>query len=221
MAKIEFKDPINAAIEHVAIPQEGRGYLGLSQIGHDCARYLWYTYFGAPRDPVYPRTLRIWERGDWEEARIITDLKNIGCEVYDEQREISLLGGKLRGHIDGIVKGIPGAPETEHLLEIKTMADSYWKQYQKKGIKVVNLQYWIQAQLYATYLKLKRILFVAVNKNTEERCFERIHTEPHISDKYYNRVLEVIEAKEAPDRIGGSDWYQCKMCSFRGVCHNA
>jgi hypothetical protein len=220
MAKITFKDPINAAIEHKPIPQEGRGYIGLSQVGHDCDRYLYYVHRNAARDPVYPRTIRIWERGDWEEARIIEDLENIGCNVRDEQKEISLLGGTIRGHIDGIVNNVPSATETDHLLEIKTMNDASWKQFQKKGIKEVNFQYWIQAQVYAHYLKLKRILFVAVNKNTEERCFERIHVKAGIADKYYDRVCSIIALETPPKRIGGPDWYQCKMCSFKNTCHD-
>lgn len=224
MASIhEFtKDKINAAIEAV-VPDddEHRGYLGMSQLGHECDRKIWYIHKKAPRDGVFPRTKRIWEHGHWEEQRVIDDLRRIGCKVYDEQKEIVALDGMVRGHIDGIVEFPPslGVSEKPHLLEVKTFADTYYKNYAKKGVKSSNFEYFVQAQMYAGHLKLPRILFAGVNKNTEERCFERIHTETKYADKFIIRAAEIIIKEEAPDRIGGVEWYQCKLCSFKGVCH--
>jgi len=219
MAKIIYKDLINAHIEALNTSSDHRGYLGISQLGHECDRYLYYVLHDAYRNPIPPRVARLWERGDWEEHRIVRDLKKIGCTVTDQQKEISIFGGVIKGHIDGIASGVPGAEKTKHLLEIKTMADAYWKVYCKKGIKKSNPAYWVQGQLYAGYLDLTRILFVAVNKNTEERHFERIVFEPTVVSNYEARALSVIGATDPPNRIGGVDWWTCKICSMNGICH--
>jgi hypothetical protein len=222
MAKIKLQDPINAAIEATPIPQEGRGYLGLSQLGHECDRHLYYVLHNAPRDPVYPRTIRIWERGDWEEARVIKDLESIGCTLLDTQTTVFLntksFGDKVKGHSDGIVVGGP-LGDTKHLLEIKTAADTSWKKFQSQGIKRANIQYWKQAQLYANLLKLDKILFCVVNKNDESRYFEIFDTEPGVVVNAEIKAAEIIIAEEPPKRIGGIDFWTCKMCSFKSHCH--
>lgn len=212
------KDKINALIESRLTVQDSRGYLGVSQIGHECPRHIWYAAHNADREPVAPRTLRIWERGTWEEDRIIKDLKSIGCNVFSTQAEVSLLDGRLKGHCDGVVEGLPISSKL-HLLEIKTMNDASWKQYEKKGIYDVNMQYAVQCNVYAQALKLSRVLFVAVNKNTEERCFERWHTDHACANKYIIRTAEILTMFKPPDRIGGPDWYMCRFCTYRGICH--
>lgn len=221
MAKIFYKDLINARIEAAPIPQESRGYLGLSQVGHECARSVYYALHNAPRKPVHPRTIRIWAQGDWQEGQIIADLERIGCKVWGQQEEISLLGGMVQGHIDGRIIGVPGAKKTEHLLELKSMADTYFKKYAKEGIKKSHEPYWVQAQLYAKYLGLDWILFAVVNKNTEERRFERIPAEPEKVEVYVDRMHEIIAVEEPPDKVGGPDWWLCKFfCSYTEHCHD-
>jgi hypothetical protein len=217
MTKIQIKDPINFAIESQLIPQEGRGYLGVSQLGHQCPRYIWYAYKNAPKEAVTPRVARIWERGDWEEARLIRDLKSIGVLVLDQQREVTL--GYAQGHIDGLIEYIPKVSTKPHLFEAKTMAETYWKKCVKEGVEKSNLGYYVQSNIYAYLLKVPRILFVTVNKNNEERSFERLHTDTKVAKNYIIRGAEIIAQELPPNRIGGPEWYLCKMCAYKGICH--
>jgi hypothetical protein len=215
MAKLDSitRDWINNAIEAQVQPAQSRGYLGISQLGNDCDRYKYNVLHNTKSNDVFtPRTLRIFERGHWEEARVIRDLESIGIAVTDTQLEIIVLGGIIKGHIDGIahVKGEP------HLLEIKTMADAFWKQYYKQGIEKSNPAYFLQAQYYANELKLAKILFCAVNKNDEMRKFELLDTRPM---SCMDKAIDIVAMTEAPEKIGGPDYFKCKMCSFRSACH--
>lgn len=222
MATLIHKDPLNALIEMNLVQQEDRGYLGLSQVGHECARSVYYAHKGAPRDPTPPRVVRIWEQGDFQELQIIRDLRAIGMAVTDEQEEIILLGGIVKGHIDGRVLGVPSYEDIQHLLELKSMAEIYFKKFVKEGIKKAHEPYWVQAQLYAHYLGLERILFAAVNKNTEARHFENIPAEPDKVQPYIDRMHEIIAATEAPEKIGGPSYWLCKFfCNYTSYCHGS
>lgn len=106
--------------------QSPRAYLGGSAIGKECARALWYD-FRKVRLPEFPgRILRLFQTGHREEDRMIADLKRAGLEVYGcnpgdgEQFEVSAFGGHFSGHFDGLVRGVPDAPNQWHLLEAKT-----------------------------------------------------------------------------------------------------
>ena len=215
MAKITLRDTINATIEKKGEAKSHRGYLGLSQMGHPCDRYLYYVLHDAYRETIYPRTKRIWERGDWEEHRVINDLCSVGITVTHLQEEIKLKDGHVRGHVDGIITNFYPTPA---LLEIKTMANTYWTKVRKVGLKEANKAYWVQAQLYAHFLNLKYILYCCVNKDTEERFFFDLPVE-RITE-YLSRIELIFLYKEPPMRIGGPDWYECKFCGMQDLCHH-
>lgn len=60
-----------------------RTHLGASLIGHECGRYLWYTFRWCFREVHTPRMLRLFNRGHREEPRFIEWLRGAGLEVYD------------------------------------------------------------------------------------------------------------------------------------------
>lgn len=212
MAKFSYDDPINTLIEAKRVAAVPRGYLGMSQMGHECSRYLYYVLHGKGSASFSPRTMRIFERGTWEENRVIKDLDNVGLYVYNIQKEVSILGGEVKGHIDGMVDW----QARPHLLEIKTMADTYWKLFARKGVKISHPGYYWQCQFYATELGVADIIFVAVNKNTEMRKFEHLKA---TGESCVDRAIEIIGAYEPPPRIGGCDWHVCKLCGLNEYCH--
>ena len=56
-------DKINSGL----IKQELRPYLGMSQIGHHCERYLWLSFRWCFDSYFEPRMLRLFARGHREE----------------------------------------------------------------------------------------------------------------------------------------------------------
>lgn len=93
-------------IEGTLLPQKHRPYLGMSQIGHECERYLWYCFRWAFLEEITPRLNRLFERGHREEPEIVKALATVGIKCFDDQEEV--VAGF--GHIKAIV--------TENLLEL-------------------------------------------------------------------------------------------------------
>ena len=215
----EFKNPIEDAIERIHEEKLPRPYLGCSSIGHSCDRHLWYQLRWAHKNFIPSKLLRIFERGDLEEERIVRLLEKIGCLVEGRQYSISDFGGHFGGHIDGLVTGVPGAEKTTHLLEIKTANDRNWKMFKKDGVKLNSAKYYAQVQLYMGYLKLKRALFVCVNKNDEQIYFERIKFDESEFKFYKRKAFSILSSEEIPDKIGDATWYECKFCSSFDICH--
>src|SRR4030042_3249343 len=80
-----------------------RTYLGLSQIGHHCPVWLWLTYNKYLQPVPNGTLLRLFEHGNHVEEWIIKDLKRLGLQVLNSQKEVIFENDnyKLYGHIDG------------------------------------------------------------------------------------------------------------------------
>lgn len=240
MVLIPKNDPIGEALDSGHTEQLPRPYLGYSGLGHPCKRYLWLSFRWCFKKKITPRLKRIFERGDLEEARVISDLKDIGCKVYmideygdkrelfghpgEKQEEILGLAHHIKGHTDGRVIGVPGAEKTEHLLEIKTMKEQKFKELLKagksaEGIKKVFPIYYGQMQSYMGKTGLKRALFIATNKNTEERVYIRVKFDEDEFKHLEGIGTDILVSLIPPKRIGDATWFECKWCDGHSVCH--
>ena len=59
-----------------------RSHLGASLIGHECKRYLWYTFRWIKHNVHSGRLYRLFNRGHLEEDRIIKWLEGIGLTIW-------------------------------------------------------------------------------------------------------------------------------------------
>ena len=202
-----------------------RSHLGASIIGHPCDRYLWATFRWVKRARWSGRMLRLFDTGKREEPRVLEELRAIGCEVVDEkdghQLRVSFAAGHGGGSLDGvIVRGVPEAPGSMHVLEIKTMAPSRFATLQKDGCRQTMPQHWAQMQTYMRLIDIERALYVVVNKATDDLYVERIAYEGDEADRIIARATRLVFEPEPPQRISGKpDWWQCKTCTFAGHCH--
>lgn len=239
MAKIFFNlNTTKNRIEDAPAKDQGftRGYLGFSSIGHKCARALFYGFRFASRKKITPRMARIFERGDIEESRVIRDLKSIGIEVFrrDGDQKIELTGeigekqetllgfaGHAKGHPDGRMLGVIEAPKTEHLLEIKTMNDSRFKNFQKNGVQVSDPIYYSQMQRLMKAMGLKRGMIIATNKNTEEREYERVYYDKDHAELLCRKEESIIVTNQPPADKFSRASFECKFCDHKAVCHDS
>jgi hypothetical protein len=196
-----------------------RPYLGMSDLGHSCPRYLWYTFRWCYEKKIERRILRLLERGKREEQVIINELKRIGIICYDEQKEFVMIEGHCKGHIDGICIGVKEAPKTKHLLEIKTMAEKYFKKTKKEGIKISKPIYYAQVQIYMYKFELTRTLFICVNKNNDELYIERIKLDKQFAEELEIKVEDIISSNIPPIKTFSPTWYECKFCDANLICH--
>ena len=213
--------------EHNAKPQyEGLG-ISASALGHECDRKLWYALrWASLPEELTGRKLRIFERGDIEEQRVVDDLRRAGVNVQDidpdtgGQWRFEMANGFLRGKADGRATGFLEAPKTEHVIEIKSMKAADWRAVVKHGLAAKKPEHWHQLHAGMAGLGLTRGAYIAVNKDTEEIYIERIRFDAEEANRMEARVLRIVGSDEAPARIAdNSDNFSCRFCQHKDVCH--
>lgn len=231
MADIEnFIDLVTAAIyeqyKKSGDAEKARPYLGASAIGGECKRALWYSFRWASKEDFDGRMYRLFQSGHLAEPRFIADLRAIGCTVWDcdpatgKQFGASHFGGHMRGHCDGVAKGIPGGGNKPHLLEFKTHSAKSFADLKKKGMQSAKPQHWAQCQWYMGKMNLDRALYLAVNKDTDELYSERIEFDQVEYEKILAKGESIIFATEPPPKISDDPkFYLCNWCAHNAVCH--
>jgi len=197
-----------------------RPYLGMSGLGHSCARYLWYSFHWYYEDKYTKRLARLFARGHEEEPKVWKILRDIGYEVWGDQTEVEYGFGHVKGHVDGMVKNVIEAPKTTHLLEIKTASDAKFKTYVKQPIKKSHPVYYAQTQLYMHFLKLTRCLWLVVNKNDDSIHIERIRYNRDDAEQLLRKADSILMASVPPRQPFPRTYYECKWCSAKDVCWN-
>lgn len=202
-----------------------RAHLGASQIGHHCPRWLWLSFHWAIVEKHSGRILRLFRRGQDEEARIIEDLRSAGLEISEtdqtgHQHRVSF-GSHFSGSCDGIVlSGVPEAPAKKHVLEIKTHSKKSFDDLEKHGVKKSKPQHEAQMQVYMHGLDIDRALYVAVCKDDDRIYTERVRYEPDDARGLVQLADEIISAERPPEPISADpSWYQCRWCAAHSFCH--
>jgi len=242
MIPLAPKDPTLEAVKqamqkkHELEPQ--RDYLGASLIGEQCARKIWYSInqdkLSIKIKPFEFTTLAAFEDGHRTEQLIIDRLRMVeGIEIWDKDQNgnqfgFSHLGGKLKGHRDGIIRGILQAPKTTHVLEIKCSAEKKFGELktalaahgEKKALKVWNEQYFIQAQLYMHFMQLDRHYLVCALSGGRDMVSCRTEYEAEVAMKYIDRAEKIINSRAEPPRISDKpDFWICRFCNYAEHCH--
>ena len=228
MAKVPA--PLNATVDAVYRWREQttsgghREHLGASIIGHPCDRNLWLTWRWAESEKFEGRVLRLFDTGKREEPRVIEELRGIGCEVFADdggtQFRVSAVGGHFGGSMDGVVSGLPEAPKSPHVLEIKTHSAKSFADLLKKGVEKAKPMHFVQMQTYMALASLDRALYYAVNKDTDDVYTERVALDPGVAAKILERATKIIHASEPPLRVSEDPaYFECKWCKFHTQCH--
>lgn len=220
MVDITEFNPIEQALEHYTIEKLPASYIGMSGLGNPCQRKIWLDFHWASKGKLTPKQVRIFERGDLEERRVIQDLERAGMRVHSMQKEWIDDTGHVRGHIDGIVENVPGAEKTPHLLEIKTMNDDRFKQYKKNGLQLSNPSYYVQMHSYMGAFHLTRCLYIITNKDNEERIYHRYKYKKEVFEEYQRLAFNLLVAEKPPELIYNRHYFVCKGCMHYNYCHN-
>ena len=139
-----------------------RDYLGASRLGAACERQLQYEYAKAPVDHgkgFSGRLLRIFERGHRTEDMVIRWLRMAGFTLKTEDADghqfgFSVAGGRLRGHIDGVLIAGPDGFAYPALWETKCLGGKAWRDVVKHKLAASKPIYAAQIALYQNYLDL-------------------------------------------------------------------
>lgn len=213
---------------------ERRNYVGASSIGNDCARQIYYEYNGYPR-PLFPaKALMNFDDGHRTEELTAARLRMVqGIELHTHKPDgtqwgFSALGDRFKGHCDGFIRGLKQAPVTPHVWECKASGQKKFNEFQnvkaKYGEKATlenwNFTYYVQSQIYMHYFDLKRHYTTVALAGGREYDSCRTEYKQEVALKYIDRAEKIINATQPPPRISEqSDFYLCKWCAFKEVCH--
>ena len=203
-----------------------RDYLGMSEIGHECDRYLWLKFRMAFKEQIEGRILRLFDTGHREETRVLNELRDLGYRVESadpktgEQFEVVSCSGHFRGHLDAKVTGLPEAPKTKHLVDVKTINAKKFTELLKNGMEKTYPKYWAEGHEYMGHIKLTRAVFIFVCKDDDRIHIERFEFDQAVFDKYEARAKRIIFSERMPEPISNDpSWYQCSYCPAREFCH--
>ena len=205
--------------------QDERAYLGASILGEPCERRLWLTFRWVDREQFDGRMIRLFETGHREEARVLDELRALGMEVWDRREDgrqfgVAACSGHFRGHLDAVVLGLPEAPRTPHLVDVKTISSKKFRDLMRDGFRKAYPKYHAQGTVYMGLMDLDRAAFIFVVKDTDEIHVERFEYDATEFVRLMVRAERVIFAAEPPLRISTDPaWFGCKFCPFHAHCH--
>ena len=208
---------------HESLAEPPRPHMGCSQLGHPCDRWLWLSFRWAVQPKFPGRILRLFRRGQMEEAVIVSDLRAIGIDVRcTGKHQVRVdFGAHVSGSVDAIIEsGVPEAPKKRHVAEFKTHSKKSFDDLEKNGVEKSKPMHWVQMQLYMHGTKIDRALYLAVCKDDDRIYTERVRYQKEVAEKYIERGRRIALSDRMPEPISTDpSWYQCKFCDAHEFCH--
>jgi hypothetical protein len=235
---------IDAALQSANAATPPRDYLGGSRLGHACERALQFEFARAPKDDgadFSGRLLRIFAIGHALEDLAVSWLRGAGFDLYTrkggrpdgEQFGFSVAGGRIRGHVDGIIAGGPATPGLGFpaLWECKTMNAKAWRETASKGVIIAKPIYAAQIAVYQAYMDAavsgiakNPALFTAINKDTADLHHELVPFDAALAQRMSDRAVRILRATDAgellPRVANQPDHFECRMCPWARRCWN-
>lgn len=215
-----------AAIDahHESTQEPPRPHMGCSTLGHVCDRWLWLSFRWAVVEPFKGRILRLFRRGQNEEATVVADLQAIGMDVQQTGADQSRVdfGCHVSGSVDGVI--MSGVPEStkSHVLEIKTHALKSFTELEKNGVEKSKFMHFVQMQVYMFGLNLERALYFSICKDDDRIYTERVNFDKAVAEKYVARGKRIALDNRLPPPISTDPtWFECRFCAAHEFCHKS
>lgn len=228
---------MNRMIDAGQHSEKRRGYLGMSAIGNECSRQLWYGFRWTVRVTFDAATLKRFDDGHRSEDIMAERLRAVGGVTLittqpgtGEQIALSDFGGHFRGHMDGIIVGIYQAPKTPHVWEHKATNEGKQEKLdklksdlgEKRALAKWDEVYHAQAQVYMHYSEHSRHYLTCGSPGTRTETSVRTDYDAEIAQRLRDKAERIIFAEEAPAPISADRTnFKCKWCDFRDVCVGA
>lgn len=209
--------------------QEHRHHLGASEIGDECMRKLWYKFRWVKLQRFPGRMLRVFDRGNREEATFARLLARAGWLVEDrdlatgEQFCFTACEGHFGGSMDGLATPPAGSYEWlgRCVVEFKTSNSKSWRELSAQGVATKHPRHYAQMQLYGAHANVQYAVYLSVNKDTDELYCEVVPIDRAFANDLLLKAELIISTREAPPKINDDPtWYQCKYCDFVQQCHH-
>jgi len=211
-----------------------RGRIMGHMIGTECARALYYAIHNEQsRYVTYDKAWR-FEDSMRNTKTMANRLGLSGIEVYElnsegKRHSYSFFDSKLQDHCDGVLIGLKQATSTKHIWQNKTIDESDLKKFRKLkdqyDIKLVlkkfNEKFYARAQLLMHYLQIDRHYMTLCISGAVDVDACRTEYDPDFCEMQIDRIRRILETTTEPVRINDRpDFWLCRMCEFKGKCHN-
>lgn len=212
-----------------------RTYLGMSAIGHECSRKLWYDMHEPIAEQFNAATLKRFDDGHRSEDLMATRLRmapgvqlwtvdpdtgeQFGCEDFD---------GKFSGHMDGVILGLHQAAATPHVWEGKSVNEKSFAKFkklkadlgEKQALEAWNPVYFAQAQAYMGYFDITRHYLTVCTPGVRDWDSARTEFDPAAFIKIKDKARRILGSTIPLARISSNpEWFQCKYCVYHDHCH--
>ena len=238
MSKTTIAQAIDYEYQSKHVSQH-RKHLGISTIGAECERSLWYQFNQCKLIQHEGRMLRLFEFGHEMEKSFNELLKSVGFRVYDknpktgEQWQVQDPENKF---FSGSVDCIAVSPDdiefegvksnTPYIVDHKTAGNSSFNNFVKNGLAVWNMKYFIQLQCYMGFSeqfgkkKINNAMIFVFNKNNHEIATECIEFNQSVFDLMREKAKNIVELEKPPYRISDDpDSFKCRFCDYKEICH--
>jgi hypothetical protein len=201
--------------------EQPRPHLGVSQVGHHCERAIWLGFRWVCKDTIQPTIARTFRLGDYIEEIVVHALIAGGMNITDRQKPVEFPETRyhMRGHIDGIITGVPELPKVPHLLEVKSMKHARFLKLKRQVLEKSNPTYYYQCQAYMHGLDLPWTLLVVMDKDTSEIHTIRFNYDSTAYDAVRYVANYIIDLDEPQIRLSEDpDHFECKWCGKYHWC---
>jgi len=222
MAKIPVMDDLKHSLDYPLIEEVPRHYLGMSMIGSTCDRSLQLYFRWGDTTKLTRRIRRLFDFGHIAEEQMTKEFERIGCHIYGQQEEYVGFAGHWQGHSDGKITNVPGKEDKRFLLEYKSHNAKWFKLLQKDGVQKGFPKHYDQAQRYLKEEpELDGIMYVGYSKNDSDYYIEFIERDEVRALELKSREQHIMLLDTLAPKIGNGliNWFECKMCDLRYVCH--
>ena len=232
----EISAPINHTVTaiYAALAARNRGGdsagVPMSDCVNPCDRAIWYAlHWVSPPELVDGQKASRFATGEAWETRLLEDLQSIGCSVerFDpstgRQYSAVLADGHLRGKLDAKAIGLPEAPQKLHVVEAKSLKAEKFRAVVKHGVVKAVPEHYAQCQCYMRATGIDRCLYIAVNKDTDERLTERLQYDPIFAATIEARIARIVHLDTPPQRLhddpASKAAFACGFCRHKAICH--
>ena len=204
-------------------PSKHREHLGISLIGEECWRKLFYTFRWVKLEQHEGRMRRLFQRGHEQEKQFRDFLS--WCGFY--QRKINKLtdseykASSVNGHYGGTPDDVWEKDGERILAEYKTHNNKSFSALKELGVKKAKPEHFSQMCGYGEAFQIKTALYFAVNKDNDEWYPEWVELDWLYGKELEKKADTIIHSTTPPNKVNENpNYWKCKWCSFQDICHH-
>lgn len=211
-----------------------RYYLGMSEIGEQCWRMLWYRFRQCDDRIMTIASVLAIEDGFKQEdimAERLRLVKGIKLDTVDadtgKQFAFTALGGHFRGHADGKISGIYESPKTMHIWENKAVNEKKFKELkniildigEKQALEKWDAVYYAQAQIYMDMAGLTRHFLTVAAPGGRNYTSCRTELSKKYAKSIHAKAETIIKSDRPLPRLSENrSFYLCSWCAMKEIC---